>query len=234
VQERRLADNTDNILREGDMMMLFQAFAQRCKCRARLAIRTAAVAAAVFTATGCAYNRLDRRVYVATTTDACAALGTANVAAGPAPVEVYRVSVLGRKHTIDNTQLAGGWMPAAADDQLLKPDRSDDAPPTVINPASEAAEPARPEPVLSLDSSGAVAHVGGGSRLVLLFGIDAQATLDEWMAAAANGRFVDSKVQAEAERTRLRADQCWLDAIRASLTGGSPTTATASSSEGTK
>lgn len=215
-------------------MMLSQAFAQGRNGPARRVMRAAAVVAALFTATGCAYNRLDRRVYVATTTDACAALGTANVAAGPAPVDVYRVSVLGRKHTIDNTQLAGGWMPAAAVDQLLKPDRADDAPPSVINPASEAAEPARAEPVLSLDASGAVAHVGRGSRLVLLFGIDAQATLDEWMAAAANGRFSDPKVQAEAERMRLRSDQCWLDAIRASLIGGSPTTATASSSEGSK
>src|SRR3954469_23224044 len=131
-------------------MMISQAFAQGPKGLARLAMRSAALAALLLVSTGCAYTRLDRRVYVATTTDACAALGTANVAAGPAPVEVYRVSVLGRKHAIDNTQLAGGWVPSVAVDQLLNVQRADDAPPSVINPASEAAETAHAEPVLSL------------------------------------------------------------------------------------
>jgi hypothetical protein len=217
-----------------DVMKNSKAGARARLCLALQALRNALVVSmALFTAAGCG-NRLDRRVYVATTSDACAALGSANTPTTPPPVDVYRVSVVGRKHTIDNTQLAGGWMPAAAVDVLLNPERPDDAKPGVINPApaTAAADRVRPQPVLSIDSAGAVQHVSQGSRLVLLFGPDAQATLDEWMAAAANGRFIDPKVQADVERSRMRSDRCWLDAIRASLAGGSsspaaPATATA-------
>jgi len=199
------------------------AIASGRRAAARRAIRIAVVTMALALATGCA-NRLDRRVYLATTTDACAALGSANTPTTPPPMEVYRISVIGRKHGIDvNTQLAAGWVPAAAVDVLLNPERPDDAPPAVINPATQPATtgPARAEPVLLLDPRGVAQHVATGSRLVLLFGPDAQATLDEWTAAAANGRFVDPKVQADVERIRLRTDRCWLDAIHASLIGDS-------------
>jgi hypothetical protein len=209
------------------MSSLRRAFARGPGAPARLAMRSAAVAAILLAVTGCAANRLDRQVYVATTTDTCAALGATSTPVTPPLVEIYRVTVVGRKHAIDNTQLAGGWMPAAAVDLLLKAERPDDAQPGVINAATQPAQSNHPEPVLSLDPAGAVQHVAKGSRLVLLFGPDAQATLDEWMAAGANGRFVDPKVQAEGERTRMRTDRCWLDAIRTSLIGPSAVPAAA-------